>query len=266
MYKLSVFLPSIRSHLLETWYKTLSESCNRHDFEVVFCGPFPIPQSLSDRPNVKWIQDYGSPTRCAQRALLACTGECVYHTTDDCLYYPGVLSDEIDGLNYSDIVAIRYREGQNHSGTELDKSYWFAGPSYGGFRNVNPNWMIGVHFLAHRDLILKFGGFDCEFQYLNHATHSLLFSIQANYPVKCRVSKKEGSSASWEPERTGSHEPIHEAQVSYDSKLFIDRWHFNNGANYIVDKDNWKKQPDVWNLRFNSISLPEKYEDLKLND
>ena len=116
--KLSVFLPTIRTHLLEKWYDSLCESCNRHDFEVIFCGPFDIPSTLTTKDNVKFIKDYGNPTRAAHLAALQAEGEYLYHTVDDILFYEGVVSEELDYIDPSSVVAMRYNEGVDHSGKE----------------------------------------------------------------------------------------------------------------------------------------------------
>ena len=105
--KLSVFMPTIRSHLLQKWYDSLEKSCNKHLFEVVMCGPFQPPTSLLDKPNVKFIKDYGNPTRAAQIAAINCQGDFIYHVVDDIVFFPLSVSEQINNLTFfQEMIAI----------------------------------------------------------------------------------------------------------------------------------------------------------------
>ena len=259
--KVSIFLPTIRTHLLEKWYETLEASCSRHDFEVVFCGPFDIPESLASKNNVKFIKDFGNPTRSAQRAAIECTGEFIYHTVDDVIFYPNCLSDELDKIQSDDIIAMRYIEGADYSGSDLPDSYWYASPSdYADWPGVSSSWGIGIHFLTSKSNFLRFGGFDCRFEYLVHSTHDLLFRMQKTNEFNYKLSEGVASSADWQPETTGDHAPIHFAQLTHDAGLFQSMW-FNGNDNLKINESNWQAQPSVWNRRFNSDKI-KSYEEL----
>jgi len=258
--KLSVFLPTIRTHLLEKWYETVSQSCSRHDFEAVFCGPFDLPPTLSSKPNVKFIKDFGNPTRAAQIAATQCEGEYLYHTTDDVTFFPDVISNELDKMEKSKIIGMRYREGEQHSGHLLHDSYWYAHEAYGEMPGINPKWGICVHFLMSRKLFIRYGGFDCRWQYLNHAGHDLLFRIQQNENIQYSLSKEEACSADWMPNITGDHAPIHFTQTEDDAPLFHREWFFKNNRG-IIPLENYKDQPKVWKKRFSGEE--ERYGDLQ---
>ena len=259
--KLSVFLPTIRTHLLEKWYETLCESCNSHYFDVIFCGPFDIPTTVSEHKNVKFIKDFGNPTRAAQIAAINCEGDYLYHTTDDVVFFPEVISNELDRVQANNqIVGMRYREGEGHAGDKLDESYWYASNAYRGFPGVDSRWGICVHFLMSRELFVKYGGFDCRWQYLNHAGHDLLFRIQQNETVEYTLSTQEVSSADWMPNITGDHAPIHYAQIQEDDPLFQKEWFLKNQRG-IIDLYNYKQQPNIWNKRFSGQE--KRYADLQ---
>lgn len=256
---ISVFMPTIRTHLLEDWYDSLEKSCNNHDFEVVLCGPFDPPESITNKDNVKFIKDYGSPTRSAQIAALNCSGEYMYHVVDDILFVPNAISNELDRLHPLHIISMRYREGQQHSGKDLPHYYWVAGSSY-PWRGIQPQWGNCVHFLMSRGLFMHYGGFDCSFEYLNHATHDLLFRIQQNEQnVKHLLSKQTVCSADWMPDITGDHAPIHYAQTEHDAVLFQQMW-FNPNNRTSVHPENYKNCADVWERRF--TGKEQSYEEL----
>jgi len=257
--KLSVFMPSIRTHLHQVWYDSLEASCDRHDFEVVMCGPFEPPESVLSNPNVTWIKSFASPTVCAQIALSKCGGDYVFHTVDDSLFIPHVISNELDDIDNNLIVGMRYREGQSHSGRVLPDMYWYARNAYPRYRGVNPSWGICVHFLMSRDLCISYGGFDCKYDYLNHATHDLLFRLQKQNHISYRNSKSEISSADWQPNISGDHAPIHNAQIGHDTPIFTRDWQDHNDRNIIYFM-NYKEYPDVWNTRFNGQE--KEYNDL----
>ena len=258
--KVSVFLPTIRTHLLEKWYDSLEKSCSRHSFEAIFCGPFEIPESLNKKGNVKFIKDFGNPTRAAQLAAISAEGEYLYHVVDDILFFEDCVSDELDKIEENDIVALRYREGQDFSGTELSERYWYAPNAYPSWPGVNQGCGIGIHFLMNKGLFEEFGGFDCRFEYLNHAAHDLLFRIQKAKGVNYKLSSKEASTADWMPGTSGDHGPIHYAQTTHDEGLFRSMW-FSGNDNLKISIDNWKDVPEVWSRRFNNTDI-KSYEEL----
>jgi len=257
---LSVFLPTIRTHLLEKWYSSLELSCNRHSFEVVFGGPFPPPCDLLNKDNIRWVQDYGNPTRAAQRAALECKGDFLYHTVDDVLFEPHAISNELEKVETDAITAMRYVEGLNYSGKPLPDTYWYAPAAYPHYKNVESHWGIGVHFLIPRKWFIDHGGFDCQFEYLNHATHDLLFRMQKN-GTRYKISEQVVSSASWVPGTTGDHAPIHYAQTTHDEGIFEHMW--NNGHyQRVIKLDNWENHPKIWERRFNKDDPQTEYNQL----
>ena len=154
---------------------------------------------------------------------------------------------------------MRYREGEGYLGDKLDDSYWYAPNAYAAFPGVDQSWGICVHFLMSRKLFLKYGGFDCRWQYLNHSGHDLLFRVQKNEIVEYYLSDEEASSADWMPHTTGDHAPIHHAQIQDDDPLFQREWFFENDRG-VIDLQNYKDQSPVWDKRFSGNE--KRYSDL----
>jgi hypothetical protein len=268
-YDISVFMPSIRTHKLESWYKSLELSCSRHSFEVVIAGPFEIPDSLAHRKNVKFVKTYSHPTKAAQLAAELCEGELVYHTTDDVLFYPSSIDDSIDELYSRNqphaVMSMRYIEGKGHSNNvTYPPEYWsmknFCQDCY--FMSVPPDWRCNAQFMMRLDTFKYFGGFDCRFEYLTHAAGDLLLRMQA---VGCTVydSPNNVTNADWYEGTSVDHEPIHHAQLSHDVPLFFQTW-ANENSRRRVDFLNYKNYPDVWDRRFRDAQ-PQSYDELKLN-
>ena len=107
------------------------------------------------------------------------------------------------------------------------------------------------------------GGVDTCFEYVNHGAHDLMFRAQGNGSI-IYPSNTEGLNCSHQPERTGDHGPIHDAQVNHDEAVFVNLYK-NPRITYerrCLDYDGWKKCPSVWNRRFGK-NKPKTYEDLK---
>lgn len=243
--KLSVILPTIRTSLLPAWYKSLAESCNEHEFEVRCSGPYEPPEELISLPNFHWIESKASPTVCAQRCAIEAKGELLLHSVDDAIYYPNVVSEEINAF-HGGIVGMRYRESENMDADSMPNSYWYCYSTY-NLPFINPNWKHIVHFLMRKKLFIEYGGFDCRYDYLNFSTHQLLFLMQ-NDGIEIKLSKTDITNCSWMEGMTGDHKPIHMAQIYHDQPIFYDTW--SKGIPNRPEIDNWKLYPAVWLTRF----------------
>ena len=259
--KLSVFMPTIRTHLHQVWYDSLEASCDRHDFEVVMCGPFQPPDSILSKTNVTWVKSFASPTVCAQLAAIACNGEYLLHSVDDALYIPHVVSDELDTITDNEIRGMRYREGVNYNGHELPLTYWYCSTAFRGHQIINPNWIHCVHFLVSTKIFIDTGGFDCKYQYLNESEHDWSFRSTYHLGLINSLSKSTITSCSWQEGKTGDHSSIHNAQIYHDQPLFAANWK-DSVPDLVIDINNWKKQPDIWK-RFTGSE--NNYSDLPQN-
>lgn len=277
MIKLSVFLPTIRTHLLEEFCSFLGRSYSG-ELEVVLAGPF-CPQGSevgifgpNRKVEVKWIETFQSPTCAAQEAALACTGDLILHSVDDTLYLPGALDELVESFLIMENSAAEgttvvynapycdspegYRELQKNKVIHPDKfahppHYWTAANAgYGGLPNIDSSWMTTCHFLMRRYQFNKCGGFDCQFQYLNHACHDLLYRMYLD--GYCGISLNETVSlADWVPDRQGDHGPINDAQLFHDHPAFIKKWGGMKLPELKIDPLNYKQQEEVWERRFN---------------
>lgn len=258
MYELSVFMPTIRTHLHEAWFASLEKSCNRHKFEVVMCGPFEPPESILSRDNVTWIRSFSSPTVCAQIAAITCSGRVLFHSVDDTFFAPGLVSDELDRIKNC-VVGMRYNEGGGYRGPELSKDSWLTKNWYDEWNGVDNSWQLCGLFLMERSLFLEFGGFDCVFEYLSNALTDLLFRIQSNdLNVNFILSKGVVCNVDHMPGTSGDHGPMHIANA-HDVSTFNGFW-YDKAFRNKIDINNYKQYPEIWNLRFRGTE--RKYGDL----
>ncbi len=278
MYDLSIIIHTIRTHLLEVLYDSICKSCNKHSFEVIFVGPFDIPLLLLEKENVRYIKDYGQPTRAVQIGLLNVTGELTCWITDDCFCYPNTLSNTVDLYNKecveTDIVGMRFFENPEHykaikEGITTEEqpvdrlknhpdSYWYAGLPYRNLGGVKPHWGIACLFVMNTHILKMYGGWDCQFEYMNHGTHDLLFRIQKN-GNRFFLTDYDVFVANWYEGTTKDHAPVHYGQT-YDQPLFTRLWHQSNNRGQI-DIENWQNYPEIWERRFGQ-EKPCTYKEL----
>lgn len=271
--KLSVFLPTIRTHLLSEFCEFLRNSYSG-DLEVVFAGPFSPVGRYKDnhswfynKIDCQWIQTFQSPTCAAQEAALACTGDLILHSVDDTLYLPGALDDLVETFNIIDAnidngivynvpycdIPEGYRELRknkivNPNIVKHPSWYWTAANAgYSIVPHIQNDWMTTCHFLMKKSLFIKYGGFDCQFEYLNYACHDLLFRMYyddvSGFPWEDNVSL-----ADFMPGHEGDHGPIHDAQLFFDHPKFFTKW--AKVPQLKIDPLNYKNHPEVWERRF----------------
>ena len=67
--ELSIILPSIRPERLQKVYDSILKSTSA-EFELIIISPYPLPESLEKYKNIKYVRDFGNPTRCHNIGLL----------------------------------------------------------------------------------------------------------------------------------------------------------------------------------------------------
>lgn len=263
MIDLSIFLPAIRTTYWDKFYDSIVLSCKKYKWELVLCGPFPLTSYLQTKDNVKMVQDFGSPSRCAQLASFQCEGELLYHCVDDAMFFPDAIDKAIDLYktlnNKKAIINMKYREGQNFSGDTMRESYWIA---YGhdGLRlpGIPSYYRISLHHLLDASYFRELGGYECSYEYQNFNLHSFIFRAQHdgaivyNSPIDVTTCDHQQKD----------HRVIEEAHNQNDYPLFLKTYSNSNVLKEMpkIDINNWTQQPSIWTRRFKTI--PKQYEDL----
>jgi hypothetical protein len=255
-YDLSLVVPSIRPHLHNQLYETATSSCNRHKFEIVIVGPYKPPENLLQKENFIWIEDWGSPSRCAQIGAINSRGVFLYHTTDDVRFKTGQISNAFDLAKPDVIVACKYSEWYEYEEISMPEDYWVLRglPCYKpsenkGFEQLNQDWGCFCQFIVDRQLFLDYGGFDAEnFEYLNHVCHDFLFRVQRN-GIKTVESKEYVCNARWLQATQEDHGPIFYSQMFSDLPKFNEMWSTPNNRGKI-DLHNFLRAEPRWTRRF----------------
>lgn len=259
-YTLSLLVSGIRNENWNNLYEQMKKSCNRHSFEIIFCSPYALPEELKNIPNIQYINDYGSPSRCVQRASTVASGENIAIVSDDGIIHGSAFSNAIDLLKnsndpYKNIVALRYTEGQNFVANSEDFSpkYWHA-KYHGDLRleGIEDDWNICLMFLMNTERFREIGGLDCRFEHYNCNLHDLAFRSQRD-GGKILISEEFVTAHDWEPHRNVHNSPILQAYFFNDKPLFESIYcsKLSSMSREIkIDYDNWKLQPSKWTRRF----------------
>lgn len=257
---LSLLVSGIRNTNWVNLYDQMAESCNRHSFEIVFVSPYDLPIRLLPHTNVKYVQDFGSPSRCLQLASTMAEGQFIAIASDDVRIHENAFSDCIDQLLASDqpekdIIALRYTEGPNFAANPNDflPIYWHA-KYHGGLRlaGIDDDWKICLMFLMRTDLFRYYGGIDCDFEHFNCNLHDLAFRAQRN-GSRVLVSKDFVTAHDWDPHANEHNSPILAAYYQNDKDLFESMYsdpEISLKKPIQIDYDNWKRQPERWPRRF----------------
>jgi len=260
-YDISFFFPAIRTNLWENVYESLKKSCKKYNWELVFCGPFDLPDSLKEVENVKYIHETGNVSRAVQAGILQTNGKLIYIGNDDCTFRENMLDIALAAYNKRahpvDIMQCTYVEGN----TPQPNIYWTTQfhATFKPLAGVDQSWLLATEPILHRDYFLELGGFDCNWEYMDMATHDFMFRAQKN-GSKIIYSPAYVSDMTWWPDHQGDHGPIHDAMVLHDMNLFKEVWLHKNDR-LKIDYNNWKSAPAVWKRRFPS-EVYESYEAL----
>jgi len=269
-YDVSVLMPAIRTYNWLMMYGSLLNSCKRHSFELVLISPFDLPDNMKHLDNVKLIKDYGPPTRAAQIGTFECEGRLMYHCVDDAIFLPDSIDIGIDFYDQQcgskDVVNMRYREGANFSGQTLPPGFWMAW-SHNELRlpGIPQHYKISLHHMFSLEYFRELGGWDCQFEYINHPLHDLMFRVQADGGTLYDLPV-DATTCNHYVDKTGDHAPIYDAQTYFDKPKFDDMYSdLDAAASRIhLDIDNWKEADEVWDRRFKEKDgkLPTTYDEV----
>lgn len=276
----SIILPSIRPQFLEAFYESACLACKKYTFEIIIPTPFDVPDEIKRAENIKVIKTHSSPTISKQIAIQLCNSKFLYNCTDDGILLENVIDKAVElhrSLSYKDVINMKYVEGVLSS-NDLSQmvneikawpdSFWYA-YSQEDLRlpGIKEGWMISLHFFMYLDRFRELGGLDCRWEYSNHSIHDLMFRNQEdggkiiNLPDVAYV-------CSHQPNRTGDHGPVHDAQTGPDDEIFREMY---NDVDVVksrikINYNNWENYPDIWERRFFKKPIPitrEEYEEYK---
>jgi hypothetical protein len=258
---LSILMPAIRPERWDGLFRSIIESIeSSSDFELILVSPKELPDSLANFANIKYITDFGSPTRCFNIALENAEGTYVTWGADDGAYVPGklrkVINNLINSKDYKKIIALSQMEDThvyNKDFCRINSHHQLTSP------HIGDSFVLFPTAVMHTDFMRDVGGLDCRFQ--GHAMAHIDFAIRA---------QTLGAKVEFEPDiclklthmmgPSGDHGPIHWSQLQEDEPLFKATYSVDNTdrINKLANRknvSNWKEQEEVWHWRFQKGEL-----------
>lgn len=250
--QLSVLCPGIRTNNWLKLYDSISESFSG-TFEIIFIGPYKLPEELRNKGSVRYIYSLGSPIRCQQMGLLSSEGEYITWAADDGVFLPKSLDVAFSKIERNSVVMGKYYEGNNDGDMPMqeDKYYILSNHDATKVKWINKEYYMLNVGIVERKLLLEMGGWDAEnFQVCPMAYNDFAIRLQRK-GIKFIIQNEMMFKCSHMPGHEGDHGPIHDAQIEFDQPRFRNIYWDPKCVNRInIDIDNWKKSPERWIRRF----------------
>lgn len=258
--EISILLPAIRKENWDTLYDSICASTKRH-FELIICGPHSLTDKLQSLSNVKYVKDFGSPTRASVIASLLAEGKLITWLADDAVMLPSALDQAIDALysmgdDKKNVVITKYLEGTHGARKINQPDYYYRINGREGFRPctyspyIPDDWLIFNTAIMHREFFEDLGGLDCSFEHAAMADTDLAIRAQCA-GAKVQITQILAYDCN---HGQADHKPIEIAQLQFDEPLIQSKYRDPKWKDKIVIKQNftnWKEHPQVWKRRFN---------------
>ena len=257
--EISVILPSIRPERLIEFYISLQQSTNRN-FELIVVGPYPLPLELEQYRNIKYVRDFGNPSRAQNIALLLCEAPVVTWQADDAIMIKGAIDKHVEllysmGSDLKNVVVAKYQEGQLGSGDREkihpDRYFMVAGSPAASPYLPSDFWLFNVAFM-YREFLEALGGFNSQLEGTWSSQTDLAIRAQA-VGANVVMSGMPCMICDHMPGSSGDHMPIYECQTFHDEPLLQQIYRnssWSENVNTSISIMNWKFSQTVWQRRF----------------
>ena len=254
-YDLSILVPGIRPENWNTLYEHTQNACKRYTWEMIFCGPYPLPAELQNVENIKYIKDYGSPTRALQLASRFAEGRFLTWEADDAHIYADSIDNAIDILLAhdpdKDIMGMRYCEGERHSGNEHTHPIHYSYVSTHvdlQAPNVDRSWIAPGVVMMATDYWNWLGGVDCRYDHCNMNIYDLAFRAQRN-GSKVILTPFLIMNCNWSPARNKDNSDVIAAFFENDRPLYWSSYSQPELPPIRIDPEGWRNADVVWKRR-----------------
>lgn len=254
-YQLSVICPGIRTNNWKRLYDSIGKSFSGL-WEVIFVGPYDLPEELKGIKNIIYIKDWGTPIRAQQIGLCESEGKLITWAADDGEYLPGALDVGYailanEDFNPMTLVMGKYTEGEGDTEPMHGTEYYILS-RHDASRSIflPANYLMLNVGIVSREVLIDVGGWDCQFEVCPMSYNDLAIRLQ-NHGVKFIVQDQLMFKCSHLPGLMGDHGPVHNAQVYHDQPLF--RKIYNDPScikRTVIPLDNFKFNPERWARRF----------------
>ena len=256
--ELSIIMPGIRP---DNWDRAYESACkaSKADFELIIISPYPLTKLLQGRSNVKYIKDFGSPTRATCMGSLLAEGKYIFPTmADDAVFIPDSIDKNLEilklmGDEIKNVVVCKYSESQGFSHPERYQpdDYYKLVNAYPVDKQSCPEdwWIFNACFL-HSKYFYQLGGYDASFEVAAMTHADLAMRAQMDGAI-VKMSAFPILHCDHIPSG-GDHTPIEIAQINFDTPKFKEKY-----GKPTIDRSlktielmNWKDSEAVWSRRF----------------
>lgn len=255
MDKLSILCPGIRPHNWVRLFNSIKQSWSG-EFELIFCGPYYPPEELQKEKSVKFIQDYGSPTRCQQIALLFATGNILTFAADDGWFIPGGLDRAVNRFlgcasmsNNPCVLSCYYKEG---TGIDMQSEKYYTMSSACGLKAkyIPDNYKVINVGIMHTNFCKDIGGWDSQFAVATIAHMDFAVRVQrGGYDVM--MYNEQIFHCEHMPEKSGDHGPIHDEHLNISEPNFRALYSNEESNNrQVIKLYNCFDVSPIWQRRF----------------
>lgn len=246
---LTIIVPTIRADSLPTLLDSIPDSIGYYTYELIIIGP----NKMEEYEGLTYIEDYGSPSRCVQRAACQAKGTLMTWLTDDRVCKANALAECIETLLAApkeDGIIVRYTEEGPYS--ELNgstKDYYISWKH-------RDNQLIGIptHYLIapvpmyYTETFQALGGIDCRFEHVNMNIHDLAYRVQ-NAGGKLHYSPSVVMHCN-SNNFGADHAVLDRSYSTNDLPLFRELYNHTGPVRQVLDMNNWERSPAKWR-RFN---------------
>lgn len=257
--ELSIILPSIRPERLQKVYDSILKSTSA-EFELIIISPYPLPESLEKYKNIKYVRDFGNPTRCHNIGLLLCEAEIITWMADDGIMIEGAIDSHLEllkslGDDKKNIVVTKYYEGQEGSKERetLQPDSYFKIKNTPAYSPYFPEdwWIFNVAYM-YKKFAYALGGWDASFEgtWVSHTDMAIRAQMAGANVVMSQIPR---DVADHMPGDSGDHKPIYECQTFHDVPAINKKYRRPDWAEVnspAIKIMNWKDAPAVWTRRF----------------
>ncbi len=268
-YDLSYIFVGMTPDLWEANYENIKQAVGKYSFEFIIVSPYFPTEALQKHFNVKYIREFGHPSRCLQVASLVAAGEFLTWGSEDYRAEPAGLEKTITllkGNDYKDVINQLYSEGPGYTGSQyLDDNYWkpYTHPPLRQIA-VNPEWSISMTPLLRTAWFRDMGGIDCSYEHFNFNVHDLMFRIQYNGGKIIKSDGKVYSHDHTDPNQ-GNHVAFEQAQSENDMPRFIEKYSKADANMGPINYLNWiGNTTNLWHRRAKRYSPVEDSVQLRL--
>ena len=263
-FDISVCLSGIRQDKWLELYNSCRNSFSDTSFEFIIASPLQLPNELASLSNVKYIKDFGNPSRALQIANYFAEGEMVMAAYDDGLFLDNHLELAVKKMKLHRqekvIMTLIYTEGDlwktNEDPRISEPENWYRPKYHGDMKHaagVKEEWITAVWYLMFANDYRDLGGLDCRFEGINLNIHDLCCRAQrGGYKMIFSEFGKPIQRLSHEPNR-GFDSPIISAYHHNDKPLFDNIYRSEESCEMRpikINFDNWRDVESVWSRKW----------------